>query len=251
MLPIDAAAHGSRRRHRHPADKAVLAFGLLGAAVVVPPWPGAPVVGAVALGLLLGWARVPGRRLWRAARAPLGFAVTGAATLLVSVGGPHGIALADHGVWRAGELLARTLAATLAVLLFAFTTPLSDVLPRLVRIGVPAAVVDIAAVMYRMVFLLLDTAARVREAQAGRLGHTTRRAELRSLAGLGATVFVRAFARARRLEEGLAGRGYDGSLRVLVDGDPVSRRFVAASAAAVAALVAAILLLAHQLPEAP
>lgn len=251
MLPIDAAAHTSRWRRRHPLDKAVLAFGLLGTAVVLPPWPGAPVVAAVTLAILLGAARVPPRRLWRAVRAPFGFAATGAVALLVSTGGPYGLRLAPDGAYRAGELLLRTLAATLAVLLFAFTTPLSDVLPRLVRVGVPPAVVDVAAVMYRMVFLLLDTTGRIRQAQAGRLGHTTRRAEWRSTAGLGATVFLHAFARARRLQDGLAGRGFDGSLRVLVDGDPVSRRFVATSLAVLAALVGAIVALARLVPELP
>ncbi|HSA50289.1 MAG TPA: cobalt ECF transporter T component CbiQ [Yinghuangia sp.] len=251
MLPIDVAAHTSRWRRRHPVDKAVLAFGLLGAAIALPPWPGAVVVGTATLAVLLAGARVPPRRLWRAARAPLGFAVTGAATLLISLGGAHGVGFAENGAYRAGELLARTVAASLAVLLFAFTTPLSDVLPRLVRCGVPAAVVDVAAVMYRMVFLLLDTTARIRHAQAGRLGHATRGAEWRAVAGLGATVFVHAFARARRLQDGLAGRGYDGTLHVLVDGDPVSRRFVTLSLAFVAAVVTAALVITPLAPELP
>jgi cobalt/nickel transport system permease protein len=247
MLPIDAAAHASVWRRRHPADKAVLSLGLLLAAVVLPPWPGSVLVAAVALAVLLGPARVPRRQLWRAARAPLAFAVTGAVTLLFAVSA-HGPRLADGGAVRAGEVLARTVAAGLSVLLLAFTTPMSDLLPRLVRLGVPAAVVDVAAVMYRMVFLLLDTTGRVHDAQAGRLGHRTRRAHWRSVAGLGATVFVRALDRARRMQDGLAGRGYDGRLRVLTDNDPVSRPFVAGSLTLVSAVVAATLLLPKVLP---
>ena len=238
MLPIDAAAHASAWRRRHPADKAVLSFGLLACAVALPPWPGAVLVAATVLVVALGPARVPGRRLWRAARAPFGFAATGALALLVSIGS-DGVHWAAEGPRHAGELLARTSASGLAMLLFAFTTPLSDVLPRLNRIGVPAAVVDVAAVMYRMLFLLYDTTTRINAAQAGRLGHRTRRARWRSVAGLGSAVFVHAFARAQRLEAGLAGRGYDGRLRVLVDDVPISRMFVACSLSLVAAVVAA------------
>ncbi|MDI3388987.1 cobalt ECF transporter T component CbiQ [Streptomyces sp. B-S-A8] len=249
MLPIDAAAHSSRWRRRHPVDKAVLGLGLTALAISLPPWPGAALVLAAALALLLGPAGVPPRKLWRAYRIPLGFCVTGALTLLVQVGGPEGyVGWADGGAARAGELLLRTSAASLGVLLLAFTTPLSDLLPRLVRAGVPAPVVDVALVTYRMSFLLLDSMSRVRQAQAARLGHTTRAATWRSLAGLGATAFVRAFDRASRLQAGLAGRGYDGTLHVLVPDVRVSRRFVALSLALLLALTALTLVLERLLP---
>lgn len=242
MLPIDVAAHSSRWRHRHPLEKALLGVGLTVTAVCLPPWPGGPLVAAATLAVLLGPAGVPGRRLWRAFRIPLGFCVTGALPLLVSVGGPAGfLAPAPDGPRHAAELLLRTSAASLGVLLFAFTTPVSDVLPRLVRAGVPAPVVDVALVMYRIGFLLLDSLARIRQAQAARLGTTSRAAAWRSLAGLAATSFVRPFDRASRLQAGLAGRGYDGALRVLVPEAAVSWRFVAGSAALLTGLIAVTL----------
>ncbi|MEU1121718.1 cobalt ECF transporter T component CbiQ [Streptomyces sp. NPDC005879] len=249
MLPIDAAAHSSRWRRRHPVDKAVLGLGLTVLAISLPPWPGAALVLAAALVLLLGPAGVPPRKLWRAYRVPLGFCVTGALTLLVQLGGPEGfVTLADGGPARAGGLLLRTSAASLGVLLFAFTTPMSDLLPRLVKAGVPAPVVDVALVTYRMSFLLLDSMSRIRQAQAGRLGHTTRAATWRSLASLGATAFVRAFDRAGRLQAGLAGRGYDGTLRVLVPEARMSRPFVAAAGVLLVGLVALTLVLERFLP---
>jgi cobalt/nickel transport system permease protein len=227
VLPIDAAAHSSRWRRRHPVDKAVLGLGLTVLAISLPPWPGAALVLVTALVLLLGPAAVPAGRLWRAYRVPLGFCVTGALPLLMRVGGPGGfLSPAPDGPLRAGELLLRTSAASLGVLLFAFTTPMSDLLPRLVRAGVPAPLVDVALVTYRMSFLLLDSVRRVHRAQAARLG------------GLGATAFVRSFDRAARLQTGLAGRGYDGALRVLVPEARVSVRFTAASVTLLAALAA-------------
>ncbi|MFJ4843434.1 cobalt ECF transporter T component CbiQ [Streptomyces sp. NPDC088746] len=248
MLPIDAAAHSSRWRRRHPVDKAVLGLGLTVLAISLPPWPGAALALLTAVAVLLGPAGVPARQLWRAYRVPLGFCATGAATLLVQVGGPEGlVTVADGGPVRAGELLLRTSAASLGVLLFAFTTPMSDLLPRLVKAGVPAPVVDVALVTYRMSFLLLDSVRRIREAQAARLGHTTRAAAWRSLAGLGATAFIRAFDRAARLQAGLAGRGYDGTLRVLVPEARVSGRFVAVSVALLAALTVLTLVLERPL----
>ncbi|MCX4528224.1 MULTISPECIES: cobalt ECF transporter T component CbiQ [unclassified Streptomyces] len=244
MLPIDVAAHGSRWRRRHPLEKALLGLGLTVTAVSLPPWPGGPLVAAATLAVLLGPAGVAGRQLWRAFRIPLGFCFTGALPLLFAVGGPAGlVSLAPDGPRHAAELLLRTSAASLGVLLFAFTTPVSDVLPRLVRAGVPAPVVDVALVMYRIGFLLLDSLAQVRRAQAARLGQRGRAAMWRSLAGLAATSFVRAFDRAGRLQEGLAGRGYDGALRVLVPQASLSWRFLAATGALLGTLIAATLVL--------
>lgn len=249
MLPIDAAAYSSRWRHRHPAEKGFLAFGLTVLAISLPPWPGAALVAVAALAVLLCAARVAPRKLWRAYRIPLGFCVTGAVPLLFQVGGGHGlIALAPDGPAHAGGLLLRTSAASLGVLLFAFTTPVADVLPRLVRAGVPPAVVDVALAVYRMSFLLLDSMAQIRQVQAARLGHTTRAATWRSLAGLGATAFVRAFDRAGRLHAGLAGRGYDGTLRVMVPQARLSPRFLTACAVLLAGVGVFTLVLERCLP---
>ncbi|MFE9257204.1 cobalt ECF transporter T component CbiQ [Streptomyces sp. NPDC006879] len=244
MLPIDVAAHGNRWRRRHPLEKAVLGLGLTGSAVALPPWPGSVLVGAATVAILLGPAGVTWRQLWRAYRIPLGFCFTGALPLLVQLGGQEGfLALAPGGPRLAAELLLRTSAASLGVLLFAFTTPVSDVLPRLIRAGVPAPVVAVALVMYRIGFLLLDSVAQIRQAQAARLGHTSRAAAWRSLAGLAATAFVRAFDRASRLEAGLAGRGYDGTMRVLVPSTVLSWPFLAATGVLLTSLSATTLVL--------
>ena len=72
----------------------------------------------------------------------------------------------------------------------------------------------------------------------------TWRTTYRCVAGQAAAVFVGAFDRARRLEQGLALRGYTGSLRVQVDERPLSVPFVVASAGLVGAVVTVTLVLA-------
>jgi cobalt/nickel transport system permease protein len=240
---LDTLAHTGPWRDRHPADKAVLALGLLVCAVALPPWPGALVVGTVALVLLAGPAAVGLGRSVRLLGPPAAFIAVGAVPLLVSVGGPTLLRFDPGGLARAGELVGRSVGATLCLVLFAATTPLADVLPRLAKLGVPPAVTEVAALIYRLLFLLLDTAVTVREAQAGRLGFATRRAAMRSVAGQASTVFVRAFDRARRLEEGLALRGYAGDLAVDLDGPRPSRPFLVGSTLLVVAVIAVSLIL--------
>ncbi|MFC7328432.1 cobalt ECF transporter T component CbiQ [Marinactinospora rubrisoli] len=246
MLAIDAAAYRGPWRRLHPAVKGTLFGGLLVCALVLPAWPGAALSALAALAAGFGPARVPPRAFLRAAWAPSLFVLTGAVTLLVSVGGPDGpVAWAPDGARRAAEVSGRAAAALCCQLMFAFTTPLADLLPRLTRLGLPAALVEVVALTYRMLFVLLDTTRRIQAAQAGRLGYRSRAAWIRSLGALGAAVFVRSYDRARRMRRGLECRGYDGTLTVLVEERPVRPAAIVAAVAppllvAVAALAAGI-----------
>ncbi|MFC4564140.1 cobalt ECF transporter T component CbiQ [Nocardiopsis mangrovi] len=239
MLAIDAAAYRSPWRRVHPAVKGAFFGGLIVCALALPAWPGAALAAVAALAAALGPAGVPPRAFARAAWAPLAFILTGAVTLLVSVGGSAGtVAWAPDGAARAAEISARAAAALVCQLGFAFTTPLAELLPRLTRIGLPAALVEVVALVYRMLFVVLDTSRRIGTGQAARLGYSGWNARLRSLGSLGAALFIHSYDRARRMQHGLECRGYTGDLRVLLEPLPLRPAAVAA-AAGVPLLVAA------------
>ena len=97
-------------------------------------------------------------------------------------------------------------------------------------------VVEVASVTYRMLFVLLDSLRTIREAQTARMGHSSLRRSYRSSGLLAAAVLTRSWDRARRMQEGLAGRGMESGLRVLPDVLPSSRLFLTCSAAGLAAI---------------
>ena len=237
-LAVDDAAWASTWRRRSALDKLLLCGGLVVCALALPAWPGSLLVGLTVLVLALGPAGVPARTFARAVRWPVAFIAIGAVTAVVSVDG-GGLGWAPDAAARGGSLVGHALAGGSAVLLLACTTPMSDLLPALQRLRVPAAVTEVASVTYRMLFVLLDSLRAIREAQTARMGHATVRGSLRSNGALAAAVLTRSWDRARRLQEGLAGRGMETGLRVLPDERPSSRRFVAATVAGLAALVVA------------
>jgi cobalt/nickel transport system permease protein len=245
--PLDAAAWASPWRRRSPGDKLALGLGLMVCALLLPVWPGSPIVAAVAVGLALGPARVRWRVLVAAAAGPATFILLGAVGIAVTWRAGTGWpvpAVTGAGLGRAAATGGHAVAGTAAMLLLATTTPISDLVAWAGRRGVPAAVVDVAQLTYRLLFLLLDAAVQVRAAQVARLGYGTRRAAVRSAGMLVTVVLVRAWDRAHRLEEGLAGRGYEGSLAVLDDPRPSSPRFVAATVGLLAGIVVLSLLTA-------
>jgi cobalt/nickel transport system permease protein len=241
-LAVDDAAWASAWRRRSPGDKLLLCGGLVVCALVLPAWPGSVLVAAVAVALALGPARVPARTFGRAVRWPLAFVAVGALTAVVSVDG--GLGWAPDAAARAGSLVGHAVAGSAAVLLLATTTPVSDLLPALRRLRVPAAVVEVAGVVYRLLFVLLESLTTIREAQAARMGHSSWRRSYRSSGALAAAVLTRSWDRARRLHEGLAGRGLETGLRVLPEVLPSSRLFLVVSVAGLAGIVSVSLALA-------
>ena len=235
-LAVDDAAWASAWRRRSPTDKLLLCAGLVLCALLLPAWPGSLLVGVTAVVLALGPARVPARVFGRAVRWPLGFIVIGAVTAVVQLDTAGLGSAADAGA-RAGALVGHALAGGAAVLLLATTTPMSDLLPALRRLRVPSEVLEVASVVYRLLFVLLQSLRTIREAQAARLGYSSVRRSYRSSGALAAAVLTRSWDRARRLQEGLAGRGMETGLRVLPEVLPSSRAFVASTVLGLAALV--------------
>ncbi len=231
-LALDNAAWDSSWRIRCVRDKAVLSFGLVACALVLQWWPGGVLTAVVAGGVLLGPAGLTLHTLVRSLAAPLIFIAIGAASLLVTLnwdGGPV-IGLSPSAS-PAVVVAVRGVAATLSVFVLAATTPMVDLIGALQRARVPQALLDVTAVAYRMIFVLLDSLRSVREAQAARLGYDDRRAALRSTGILVGAVLMRAWDRAERLESGLAGRGGSDSLRTLDPPTVASSRFLALAVA--------------------
>ncbi len=216
MSPVDRVAHLNRWRRRPLLEKSLLTFGMLGLAVSLPPFPAAVLIATGMTAATLIGARVPASVWLGCALTPAGFMLTGAVALVVQFDG-HGFSLSPAGLAAAAGLIARSLAGLACLLFLALTTPATDLMAGLRRLGVPAEIVEIALLMYRFIVLIADEAFAMNAAQAARLGHSTRRKRLRSLGLLLANLLPRALDRARRLETGLAARGWKGEMRVLSD----------------------------------
>ncbi len=220
-LAIDRLSQAGRWRKRAPSEKAALALGLLILALILPPWPGGALVLGAVWGLALGGARLPAGDWLRLNALPLGFVLTGAATLMVEVDS-HGLHLAADQGRRAALVVLRAASAASALLLLAATTPAPDLVRGLRRIGLPAEIAEIMLLTWHFLFLLLDQAAAIRTAQEARLGWFGPRRQVRSLGLLIGQLLPRAMERARRLETGLAARGFDGSLPTISTAHPAS-----------------------------
>jgi len=241
---VDIAAHGSRWRDK-PGPVAAFCSGLMAVALLLPPWPAAPLVFGIAVAAAAR-GRAPLGLFLRVLAAPLGFAVLGGVALAVSLEWHDGLelTLSTDGMHAGLGVAARAVAAAAVTLLFSLTVPLGRQVALGRRLGVPEAFIDLALVTYRMLFLLEESREAILQAQTNRLGYRTARLALSSTALAGGGLFRRAIARAQAMERGLAARGYDGRLNVLLNPSASRPRDYLGALAIPAGLAAALLFLA-------
>lgn len=226
MHAIDRHAWTNRWCRHHPGERLLLAGGGLVLALTLPPLTTGPLLCVLMAGATVARAGVPARAFLGVMALPTGFLLTSAPFLALSLelgDGPH-LAYSSSGVTLALAVTLRSLGSLSCLAFLALTTPVAELVTWLRRLGVPAAVVEIALLIYRLIFIFAERALAGHRAQTARQGYSTHRRSLKSLGLLIATLFQRAMERARRLEVGLAARSYGGELRVLVPERPLSRR---------------------------
>ena len=241
MNALEAAAARSAWARRNGGEKILLLGGLLILAVALPPIPFAPVIAVIAWSIAY-IARVPRKLYVAMVLAPAAFVLVGAFPLLVALT-PDGLAWSPDGPQRMAQVVMRSFAGISCTMVFALTTPISELIAWLDKHGLPRYLTYLAEVIYRMTGVLIHSAHSMTEAQARRLGHSTRRAMIRDVAAQSASLFVIAFTRARKMQEGIELRADPSAMKVLVISRPRQPKFIAISSALLLSLIAAWALL--------
>ncbi|MGD0092295.1 MAG: cobalt ECF transporter T component CbiQ [Planctomycetota bacterium] len=117
-----------------------------------------------------------------------------------------------EGAWKGALLGARVFGAVSAMLLLSSVTPAHQLFHALRWLGMPKTWVEVALLMYRYVFVLLDETADVATAQRVRLGYAGVSRSLSSLGVLSGTVIVRSLDQSMRTHEAMVLRCYRGSM---------------------------------------
>lgn len=239
MHIYESYAYQNRLRRVHPGYKLALALTTIVGCLLLSD----PLASMVAIlwmgGLTVAIAQVPLRRFlglliaeaFLLALSTLGIVLSFSLVAPVQMAwvwhaGPVWISSGPAPLWQGFVVLMRALGAASAMGFLALTTPMVDLIDVLRRLRVPEFLIDVMTVMYRFVFVLLETLGRIATAQDSRLGYVNRRRAMQSAALLGSQLFVTTFRRSQHLQTALDSRGYNNSLRVLPSEFTVSRRWV-------------------------
>ncbi len=231
MHIIDRYAYNNRIRNLEPTYKVGLALMVILLCLLLNE----ALVGLVAAGwmflLAVGLARIPAHIFGRVLLAEATFLILTTIGVILSVSlsdprnistwawdvGPFWLSSSPNSLYQGVTLVTRALGAAAAMNFLALTTPLIDIVELFRRWHVPVILIDIMTIVYRFIFVLLDTLNRIYTAQNSRLGyHTSYFRAMNNAALLGSRLFIDAFQRSQRLQVALESRGYDGGdLQVL------------------------------------
>lgn len=165
--------------------------------------------------------RVPGRLILARLAAPLGIVVVLVLLQSLLIGATPLFSISLFGlkaaVMREGALHGaligtRVLGAVSVLLLLSSTTRAHQVFHALRWLGIPKGWVEVAMLMYRYIFMLMDQAGNVMDAQRVRLGYSSLRRSLSSSGLLAGTVIKAAMEQGSRTCEAMELRGYKGRM---------------------------------------
>jgi len=164
--------------------------------------------------------RIPARLVLLRLAAPLGivivlvvlktFLTEGTAFYSVTVFGRE-LAASWEGFSQGVLIASRVLGSVSVILLLGAVTPAYKLFHALRWFGVPEGWVEIALLVYRYTFELLDQTADVAAAQRSRRGYSSGRRSVSSVGMLAGTVIARSIDQAMRTYEAMVQRGYQGS----------------------------------------
>ncbi|AUS99629.1 cobalt ECF transporter T component CbiQ [Nostoc sp. CENA543] len=122
--------------------------------------------------------------------------------------------ISRHGIEQGWSIFTRAIAAISCFYFVMLTIPFADLLKTLRRIGLPILITDLLLLMYRFIFVLLNTASELWVAQQSRSGYRTFSLSMKSLSLLIGQLLQRTIEKYHQVYLSLESRGFNGEFQV-------------------------------------
>ncbi|MBS1823759.1 MAG: hypothetical protein JST93_00430 [Acidobacteria bacterium] len=232
--PLDHIAFENAWRTRSPFDKLIFGGGLLLLASLLPAMPWSIAVFTASATAALAAARLPLRAWLRFLAPQVGFLSAAILPLLWAGSWEHAAT-----VWMRGA------AAASCMTLLAMTTPVPDLLLAARRAHVPAVLIELSFLVYRLIASIWELLERLRLGLELRLRGGPPSLQVAALSA--GNLLARGIHTARRVERGAALRGLDG-FPMLAPRAETSRAFLVSALALHASLLAAAICFRSRFP---
>ncbi len=116
------------------------------------------------------------------------------------------------GLMEGMQIASRILGAVSIVVVMGFLIPFTEFISALSWMRIPKGFVEILLFTYRYIFVLMEDAMVIYNAQKNRLGYSSIRRGLSSFSDLTASLILRAFEKSEQITSSMIQRGYDGGI---------------------------------------
>jgi len=236
MISIDQYAYINKLRNTHPMEKFALTMVTLIICLSFNSWLLHLCVITSMTILILYGAKIPVSVYIRLMLIPFIFMIFGILGVALRVDNEafimlYGISIGEwvigftmEGVFQAFAIFMRSYAGVTCLYFLTLTTPMVDIIWILKKLKIPAIITELMTIVYRFIFVLLETASTIYISQECRLGYTSIKKSYYSIGHLLTNLLIISFVRARELFIALSARGYKGELVVLEEKYKVSKK---------------------------
>lgn len=227
MIDIDQYAYNNNFSSFHPLEKSFFALFTILITLTANSFMTSIIVISVISLMLITAAGIPFKFYLKLLFIPLSFLIIASITAVVSFSrelnnyffyfelGGWFFGLESKSLNTAALLFLKSFASICCLYFLTLTTPVLEIISVLRKFKLPEIVIELMMLIYRFIFVLLDTADLIRTSQLSRLGYSSIKKSFFSIAKLISNLFIRAYYRAQGLLTALVARGYDGKIRVL------------------------------------
>jgi len=120
----------------------------------------------------------------------------------------------EEGLARGFLIMCRVIGGVSLILFLSMSTPANRLLLAASWFRLPKIFIELALLVYRYIFVFMEEAIAIKDAQRVRLGYRNWRQSMRSLGTLGGSLILRAYNRAERVFEAMLARGYTGTIAI-------------------------------------
>ena len=116
---------------------------------------------------------------------------------------------------KAGNLVLKALGAVSALYMMTLTTPLSEIIAVLRKAHVPKLIIELMNMLYRYIFIMIDTHSRMKNSAESRLGYCDFKTSCYSFGQVASNLLVVSLKRGNNYYNALEARCYNGDLQFL------------------------------------
>lgn len=227
MLYIEQFVYSNKLRNTHPLERIIFALITMALSLIVSDWRIHILIILIMISLLIFKAKIDWGVILKLMTIPLGFLLLGVITIAIQISSreldflyfftffDYNIGITTGSVEMALKTLTVSLSTVSCLYFMALTTPMVELIYVLKILRVPESIIELMALIYRFIFVFINTAFNIYYAQQARYGHSSFKKSLNSFAMLFANLWGKAFFKSKNLLQSLESRGFEGNLKVL------------------------------------
>jgi cobalt/nickel transport system permease protein len=227
MISIDKLAYISELRKTNPMEKFIFSILTMILCISLNDIAYSIVVIFFMAAVTIFKGKIPAKSYGELILIPLVFLIIGVVTIAINtIGTTKGVIFSftvfniklgctQDSLLMAAKIFFKALASVSCLYFLSLTTPIFEILTVLRKLKVPKLFVELMGLIYRFIFVLLDTANMIFISQNSRLGYSKVSTAYGSLGKLVTSLFVSSYKRSQDIYTAMESRCYDGEINLI------------------------------------